>query len=121
MAAEPVLRPAGALARGPVARALGERLLHREGAWQVAVADGLLVALGEDLPWVDGVQWLGTSTQAHGLWLPTTQRPALHLALVARAVSRRAGLPAVLLPSGIIPLRQLGPLHRPALESWLAS
>lgn len=78
---------------------------------QVSASDGLLLVTGAEtqLPWIDGACYIAPREDAPTLWLPTTQRPAMALDLLARAVERQHGAsPALLLPA---PARVV-PLHR---------
>jgi hypothetical protein len=90
------LKPVGVFARGPAARALAERLLARDDAalarLRGVAGDGLLALLGAggDLPWTDGVSYLGRDPEAPLLLLPTTQEPAIHPRLLERALLERA-------------------------------
>jgi hypothetical protein len=49
-----------------------------------------LLGATDDLPWADGVSYLGVDPEAPSLLLPTTMTPQLPLALFERAVLRRA-------------------------------
>jgi hypothetical protein len=42
----------------------------------------------EHLPWVDHMHWLGRDRAAPGLYLPTTQKPDVHVELFERMVLR---------------------------------
>ena len=110
------LEPVGALGRGPVAAALGRRVLDAAPAYEGVVGDGLFVLLGPDLPWVDGVTYLGRHPDAPALLLDTRLAPDLP----ASWLIARFGNPIVLLPDLVVPLGELAPLHPPALQAWLA-
>jgi hypothetical protein len=66
-------------ARGPVARRLLERLRRlpddRLARLEGGATESLVIALGapEDLPWVDGVTYLGREPDAADLLVPTTR------------------------------------------------
>lgn len=120
---EPPL-PAGAVvAQGAVARALAMRLLHEPdetlARFTGVGGEGLLVLLGDDLPWVDGVVYLGNDD---GLWLPTTRRSDVPAALLRRALEQRHGRSAlaVLPPLRIFSVADARTLVRADLERWLA-
>lgn len=127
---EPPLSPAAAAATGPAARALAQRLLampdERLRALRGVAGEALLLIIGaeEDLPWVDGAQYLGRDPEAPGLLLPTTLCPAVPLPLVERAVMlrrRTAPMPmaVVLDPPLLVPLEDARPVEKPALRQWL--
>ncbi len=89
------LRPCAAWARGEAARRLARRLLATndetlERLRGVAGSD-LLLVLGdeENLPWVDGIGYLGTSAEATALLLPTQLAPSVPEDLFERAVLAR--------------------------------
>lgn len=91
----------GALAFGPVARELLARLLDNPGlaaGLRLVLTEDCLVLLGhaEVLPWVDGIHYLNTASEAAQLWLPSTQRPVQALDLVWLALQAR-GLSAPVL------------------------
>ncbi len=82
-------------------------------------ADGALVVLGSDLPWVDGALYLGAQG---ALLLPTWAEPAVHPQLLERALRRAhpklpGGPLALLLPRLdaeplVVPLASARPLSR---------
>jgi hypothetical protein len=126
---EPLV-PAAAAAAGAVARRLAARLLaHGDDALAklAGVARGgaepVLVVLGEaaDLPWVDGVLYLGRDPRAPALLVPTLLEPDVPIELVARAVVRRASAvgpsPFALLPDvpAIVPCGGALPIARARL------
>lgn len=113
------LLPGAVAARGRVARRLAERLLQggREDLQGVAGADWLFV-VGADLPWVDGVHWLGLEPGVRGLWLPTTHAPDVPPQLLAQTVRERIGLPAVCLPHATLAAGSVGPVHLDHLAAW---
>lgn len=101
------LDPRAAAATGEVADRLLERLRElpddRLGRLRGVVGDDLLVVLGapDDLPWVDGIVYLGRSEDAPALLVPTHQAPSVPEALLESAVLGRADQhqpPLALLP-----------------------
>lgn len=132
---EPPLPIAGAWAEGPVARALVDRCLaDLDGATATPPTDaaarilrlrgvgggGFVVLLGaaDDLPWVDGVTWLGVDPSGPGLYVPTRIAPDRPVDLVARAVTSRAGGPAVVIGGRLVPVGHARPLARGPLAGW---
>ena len=115
--AEP-LRAGGALARGVARNALVRRLLALSDealAGLSGVAGGDLVVVLGDVPWADGVTWLGADPAAPGVWLPTNRVPMLPLGLVTQVVARSATLPAVYVEGLIVPVGEARPLARDVL------
>lgn len=132
-AREPPLEPIAVAGVGAPALALARRLLDRDdehlGRLRGVAASGapaMLVALGpaEELPWVDGVVYLGRDPLAPALLVPTILRPEVHPSLVERAFL--AGAPAGSAPIAVFPSASatLGvghalPLGRRELSAWL--
>ena len=129
------LAPFACVARGAAAQALGRALL----AWDAArlarikacAGDDLLLLLGEgpDLPWQEGITYLGRDEAAPHLLLPTSRRPDVPVDLFARAlagqITEAKGAGAVLpddTPDGLlwIPIWAAGPIERESLEAWTA-
>jgi len=130
MRAEP-LRPAAAVAEREAAGRLGRRLLALtdDGLARLSgvCAPGILAVVGaeEDLPWVDGVRYVGRDPSAPSLLLPTAAAPALPAALLEHALhARAAGAPRPLAvlsgPLRVVPLGAARPLERARLAAWLA-
>ncbi|MEL6349543.1 MAG: hypothetical protein AAFV53_40950 [Myxococcota bacterium] len=119
--------PAGAvLGEGEAAVRLVRRLLngYRDNLRGLA-ADDQVVIIGktEDLPWVDGVQYLGKDPRAPALLLPTMLNTAVPISLVERALILRAqegDLPLVVTPSKVIACGNARPLDVEQLHRWLA-
>jgi hypothetical protein len=92
--AEP-LAPCAALALDGAAPTLAERLLRFEDERLVrlrgvAGANFLLVTgAGEDLPWCEGIRYLGRDAEAPALLVPTAVTLDVPLALFERAIRRR--------------------------------
>lgn len=124
------LAPQAALAEGPAAVRLARRLLEGPDAALARLAGvggpGVLAVCGAeaDLPWVDGVRYLGRDPAAPSLLLPTALAFDGPLELLERALLRRAapaGAPlAVLLdPLRLVPLGAARPVSRARLAAWL--
>jgi hypothetical protein len=90
------LAPVAVAARGPAAAALAARLAGRDdaalGRLSAVSAPGLLLVIGaaEELPWVDGVVYLGKDPAAPSLLLPTALEPDVPAPLFERAILARA-------------------------------
>ena len=120
---EPPLAPAAVLGLGPTARALGRRLLARPdlGGLTAVAGDDLLLVIGEgDLPWADGVTYLGREPEAPGLLVPTWARPPVSPTLLARALDAGDGVAVALDPPLRIPLAGARALDRDRLTAWVA-
>lgn len=120
------LVPAAVAARGPVALHLVERLRglpdERLARLEGARANGLVVVAGPtlDLPWLDGVTYLGHEPDAADLLVPTTRQASAPAALVEAALRSRGALPAgpfavLLEPLTLVPLGSLRRIDRAAL------
>lgn len=110
------LEPGCVVARGEAALALADRVIARPGDWQGVVGDRLLVLLGEELPWVDGVAFMGRAWP--GLWLDTRWEPTVPLGWLARRLCRSGPVAWVRAPDLVIPLTDAAPLHLPTLQAW---
>ena len=126
---EPPLAPEGAFAAGEASMRLARRLLELDDAalarFRGVAAKELIIILGDELPWVDGIVYLGRDPDTPQLYLPTTRTPSLPLPLVARAVARRdrdLAPPFALLdaPAAIVSLAGAGAIDRKKLSQWLA-
>ncbi|MBZ5714481.1 hypothetical protein, partial [Nannocystis pusilla] len=101
------LAPAAVAASGPVAARLADRLLTLADdvllRLRGVAGRDLVVLTGEssDLPWLDGVDYLGRDPLAPGLYIPTTLEPAPAAALLERALRRRA--PQLAAPLALLP------------------
>jgi len=118
--------------RGPAAEALALRVLERSddelSRLRGQVAPQLLVVLGDEdqLPWSDGVHYLGRDPRAPLLLLPTHLEPSVPADLFQQAlVAARGDLatPLAVLtdPPGLVGTGIARGIHRAALESWLNS
>jgi hypothetical protein len=123
------LLPIAAAARGEAALGLARRLLH-ESDQDLARLEGvagrhLILVQGDSslLPWVNGIEYLGTDAGAPAMLLPTNYRPVLPSSLLARAfeIKPEAGGSIALLanPLLLVPLRSARPICRETLASWL--
>lgn len=125
------LPPGAALALGKSARALCERLLalpeERLARLRGVAGSELLLVLGaeEDLPWSDGVAYLGREPELPELLLPCSLRPTAPAPLLLRALLarfRQQGLhgPCAVLfePPLVVSLAAAQPLTRPGLLAW---
>ena len=125
------LPPCAVLAAGPVARRLAERMRTLDeqvlARLRVVVTHGRIVVLGTelDLPWVDGVHYLGIDEAAPSLRMPTTLTPSVASDMFERAVQLRVGFqqPVAICdtPLRIIALHGACTWPRIAWEAWLAS
>lgn len=122
------LLPAAVAAHGPASVRLARRLLQLpdESLAQLEGIAGqqLILVQGSEqqLPWVDGVQYLGVDPAAPFLLLPTNYRPSLPEAFVQRALLKKAecsGRIAVLpVPLLLVPLNSARPVSRNVLTAW---
>jgi len=110
------------------ATSLGHRLLRDPDSlshYKAVGARGLLIILGEEkqLPWVDGVIYLGRDSQSPSLLFPTNLEPSVPAALLQRAVEvvhNQHGPFALLLdPPAIVPLSEARTIARASLIKWL--
>mgnify|MGYP007063467219 CR=1 FL=1 len=117
----PPLDADGVVAQGAVAHTLARRLLERDvSSFEGVVGADVLVVLGEEPPWADGACFIGREPLAPGLWLPTSNQPNVHPALVARGL-RLAGHhgPVALLKDTVIPLGEARVIDRDRLAAWI--
>lgn len=121
------LTPSAAIAIGEAAIALAQRVLaltdEQRARFTIAASETTFVVSGSELPWVDGVVYLGSDPTAEGLLLPTTKRPDVPLDLFARAIYARfpdAPRPlAVLESQRVLPLGATRAVDVAALQKWL--
>ena len=109
------------VATGEVAQVLARRVLQVgvDGLRGLATNDALLL-IGDDLPWVDGVRYLGCPSDCPGLWMETTLEPSLPLELVRRALAAGAG-PIAVVDDQVYALAIARPLCAQALNDWLSA
>jgi hypothetical protein len=89
---EPPLAPRAVVAIGhDVVAALALRLLQHPRPQELAAVrgDALLIVLGAELPWVDGVLYLGAEAACPTLLMPTTRATNAPADLVLSAFVRR--------------------------------
>ena len=117
----------GVIGVGVVARRLFAAIEARpQSAWRSLMAaanDDLLILTGptEDLPWVDGAQYIAPRTEVPALWLPTAQRPTPPLDLLDRAIRRQHQQSPLLLlptPAQLVPLTRLLPVDASLLRQF---
>ncbi len=126
--------PVGAIAWDASARALAKRLLALEDDHlsrlraSGGTSECLLLLLGEtaDLPWADGVVYLGQDAEAPTILLPTLLAPSVPLPLVERLILQRSGdlpFPIVFLPHTglLISVTTARPVSRRILSVWLSA
>jgi hypothetical protein len=95
MVREPPLSPVALAAVGKETRHALLQRLAQCGSEELSrlhgvVGDEIVVIYGatEHLPWIDRGHWLGRDRAAPGLYLPTTQKPDVHIELFERMVLR---------------------------------
>lgn len=110
----------GVVGVGAVARrlfaAIEQRLQPARQSLMATANDDLLIITGptQELPWVDGAQYIAPRAEAQALWLPTAQRPTLPLDLLDRAIRRQHPQSPLLLlpaPAQLVPLTRLLPVN----------
>ena len=89
---EPPLSPVAVAGPGTVGDALAAKATQR-GLRQVVRFAGWTVVVDHDLPWVDGVTYLGQLPGTTDVLVPVLRRPRLHPDLVAAAVRSLTGEP----------------------------
>jgi hypothetical protein len=129
---EDCLDPAAVVGLGPIACALAERLMllsdGRLGRLRGSAGNGITVVLGEaqDLPWADGVTYLGRDPAAPRLLVPCMLHPNIAMDVFERAVAHcAAALPgpwAVLAtPPRLFSVADAAIINRGHLAQWLES
>lgn len=98
------LEPVGMTAQGEVARRLARRLRGRAQELAGVRAGDRLVILGPDLPWVDGVVYLGRQQPFHPVLTPTNLQPDWPLDWIAEVLKRKSAPPWAVLPELVIGL-----------------
>lgn len=125
---EPPLVAAAAIACERAAFALADRLgkigEERLARLSGVAARSLIVVAGSeaDLPWVDGVSYVGRDPAAPSLLLPTHLAPDVGVAILERAVLARFAVapPIVVLPERalVLSLASALPVTRGAVAAW---
>jgi len=124
------LDPAAVVGLGPIARALASRLMllsdDQLGKLRGCAGGGIIAVLGEakDLPWADGVAYLGRLPDAPRLLIPTMLRPNVAMDIFERAVARWAAAlssPWAVLasPPRLFSLADAAIINRGHLAKWL--
>jgi len=122
------LDPCAIIASDEAAVDIAEKLLRLDdeslGTFQGASAESLIfiVGRGDDLPWADGVVYLGRDARTSASFLlPTTIEPKVPIDLFKLILEKkfRHLLPCAILPGKIIPFGTAKKLSRAALERWL--
>lgn len=114
----PPLEPLAVVAEGTTASALLVRLGDdpRLPTWTGVFAEGVVVLLGADLPWSEGVEYFGRETPESWLLVSTAfvpDVPSSWLEHRYRSVAPRAGWPCVLTRGGVlIPVGNAAPIDR---------
>jgi hypothetical protein len=125
-----ILEPAAAAGLGPIARLLAARLMllsdDQLSRLRGCAGNGIVAVLGEakDLPWVDGVAYLGRDPDAPRLLVPAMLRPNVAMDVFERAIARRAatlqGPWAVLAtPPRLFSVADAAIINRVHLSKWL--
>lgn len=121
---EPPLNPSGIFARGTAATALAKRLLQepddRLKTLKGVYGDDYIAVTGPEpnLPWVEGLVYMGEDENAPGLYMPTLCTPTVDVHLVVEALSEMGQrFPLFLLPEPAcrISLENSRPISRPLL------
>jgi hypothetical protein len=118
------LTPTAVIACGPVAARLADRLLTFADDLLLRLRGvagrDLIVLTGEssDLPWLDGVDYLGRDPLAPGLYIPTTLEPTPSVVLLERALRRRA--PQLAAPLALMPIGRRGASTQPGEHAPVA-
>jgi hypothetical protein len=124
------LEPCAVVATGDTVRRLAARLLELgdEALRPLRTAGSaralVVLAALENLPWADGVRYVGRDPRAPGLLWPTSSEPTLPAALVERALRSTLSTAAthVVLPEGLlIPTELARAPDRETLSNFMAS
>ena len=124
---ETPLPPVAAVGVGAASVALARRLLEcsadRLARLQGAATPDVLVVLGleAELPWADGVVYLGREPAAPGLLVPTHLTPDVPVALLEAAVLRKVrGSPVAVVPVAgqLIDVGAARAIDRATLLAW---
>ncbi len=118
---------AGVVAQAEVTTRLLQRLQQEPpdtlARWSFVACRDLLVVLGADVPWVDGLRYCAPHPHARALWLPCHTHPTLSLDLLQSALQRRLQYEGPLLlwhaPEELLALADAHALS-PQMLHWLA-
>lgn len=87
-------------------------------AWQGVFAENLLFVSGENLPWTDGVVYLGKDARAASIFVPTNLRPNVPFDLFEKSLLQRfaAQKPFAVVEKRIISIGKMRPISRKVLS-----
>jgi hypothetical protein len=88
--AEPPLPPVAVAGRGTAGERLSERATG-DPRWDMFRFSEWCVVIGDELPWIDGVIYLGVLPGTIDVLVPVHRRPRLHPGIVTRAVGSITG------------------------------
>ena len=106
------------VARGQAAQRLADRVIASGGPWTGVVGHALIVLLGPELPWIDGVTYLGHEPDQPALWFDTRLQPSVPVAWLVSRVARGGRVAWLHDPAVLVPLGAAAPFHAPALQAW---
>lgn len=117
------LAPSAVIAFDAAAKKLKEKLValddEKLDLMQGVFAENLLFIAGaeENLPWTDGVSYLGKDALAPQIFLPTNRRPDVPLDLFEKKLLQNfaAQKPFAVLENKIIPIGKMRPVSRKIL------
>lgn len=95
----PALPAVAGAARSRAGRTLADKAARREGVLVDQIGEWTVVR-GDDLPWTDGVVYLGVMPEAPRVLVPVHRRPSVPGEVLAAAIRQRVGIGTVaVLPS----------------------
>jgi MoxR-vWA-beta-propeller ternary system domain bpX5 len=118
------LEPLALITFDEAARRLRDKLLsfddEKLSAWQGVYALDLLFIAGADLPWTDGVIYLGKDARTTSIFIPTNLRPNVPFDLFEKSLLRRfaAQKPFAVVENQIIPVGKMRPISRKVLSAF---
>ncbi len=116
------LSPLALIAFDAAAVNLKEKLLtfddEQLSAWQGVFGENLLFISGENLPWSDGVIYLGKDTRAASILVPTNLRPNVPFDLFEKSLLHNfaAQKPFAVIGDKIIQIGKMRPISRKVLS-----
>jgi len=121
------LEPVAVIGFDDTARRLKEKLLSFDdgklSSMQGVFAENLLFATAQttDLPWVDGVVYLGKDARAASIFLPTNLRPDVPFDLFEKALLQKFAVhkPFAIVGNRIIPVGKMRRISRQILSEIL--